>query len=824
MNVFELFEAKKKSLKNPSDNPCWTDYHPVGTKQKSGRTVPNCVPNEGVEEAANAAQQAAIAIAKKKKSGVAERQVNEVVSVAGLNTYQEMPSYKNYKIFVSKRPYNQAGNFLAYSEIGRTEIKAAGKNAQDAVRAIQEKIDQMLNATKVEGSATLDFNVKFATDILGNPRQPFFAKIISVGGEPKLVMAGNDMLNFGKELTQLGFKPSALRIDPESERAHALPSISYTKNQISGTGLIANGRYELGNAHEDQDGNTMYDLVYHSTAHTKSDKIRLNKPAFTVGTVRTTSESMAETKHKPEWTIEQHTNGHHNAFYIVRGYDRPREVWKDSRGRSDFRNRAAAEAKAAELNQSGVAEANFNPSRRGFLKKAGAAAVATAMPRGLAGAAMKAVAPAVTGVLADKELHNLAVSSLGGMSGKDLARAVLKGGGGEVSANQAAYMKKLADEWGLDLTDPTDQEEFELSMSDRVHDDYLERVADASGSRMAGSDYGIDDDYFDKDGKWRGNVSWDADDEGGDSSDNYVPGSTNAAGLARSSTNAAGLARKFGDWVNGDDTGPMDQLPTKTNAALPAPTTNPGMQIPKQKSKAYAQQKDDEELAENWGEPLTGWHVVYARTGNKVSGTPDFDSRDSAHKYLLTKMSANHHNYRVSHADQLGTSAPTPMGGYLESKGMAEGTGKEYHVINHRGTPTVVSPSGKMNKNFSSTYDAQQFAKKKNAEIGKKKGVAEAGHAGADDTDTVGFYLDTERAYQAVMGRYGDMIDHDETSGIMYVPARLWPKIEMIAFDADGIGALRDDDLENPEHYGIAEAAVMESRLQEMRAAGYDIL
>jgi hypothetical protein len=68
------------------------------------------------------------------------------------------------------------------------------------------------------------------------------------------------------------------------------------------------------------------------------------------------------------------------------------------------------------------------------------------------------------------------------------------------------------------------------------------------------------------------------------------------------------------------------------------------------------------------------------------------------------------------------------------------------------------------------------------------------GRAGVDDTDTVGFYLDTERAYQAVMGRYGDMIDHDETSGIMYVPSRLWPKIEMIAFDADGIGALRHDD------------------------------
>ena len=60
-----------------------------------------------------------------------------------------------------------------------------------------------------------------------------------------------------------------------------------------------------------------------------------------------------------------------------------------------------------------------------------------------------------------------------------------------------------------------------------------------------------------------------------------------------------------------------------------------------------------------------------------------------------------------------------------KKKRVSEGAEKEYHVINHKGTPTVVSPSGKMNKNFSSTYDAQQFAKKKNAEIDKKKNVSE---------------------------------------------------------------------------------------------------
>jgi len=41
-------QSKKKTLKN--SNPCWTGYHPVGTKKKAGRTVPNCVPSESINE------------------------------------------------------------------------------------------------------------------------------------------------------------------------------------------------------------------------------------------------------------------------------------------------------------------------------------------------------------------------------------------------------------------------------------------------------------------------------------------------------------------------------------------------------------------------------------------------------------------------------------------------------------------------------------------------------------------------------------------------------------------------------------------------------
>ena len=39
-------EAKKKSLKNPKDNPCWDGYEPIGTKKIKGKTVPNCVPKK----------------------------------------------------------------------------------------------------------------------------------------------------------------------------------------------------------------------------------------------------------------------------------------------------------------------------------------------------------------------------------------------------------------------------------------------------------------------------------------------------------------------------------------------------------------------------------------------------------------------------------------------------------------------------------------------------------------------------------------------------------------------------------------------------------
>ncbi len=52
VNDFMLEEGElvTEGLRDPKDNPCWKGYHPVGTKKKGGKTVPNCVPKESVEE------------------------------------------------------------------------------------------------------------------------------------------------------------------------------------------------------------------------------------------------------------------------------------------------------------------------------------------------------------------------------------------------------------------------------------------------------------------------------------------------------------------------------------------------------------------------------------------------------------------------------------------------------------------------------------------------------------------------------------------------------------------------------------------------------
>ena len=48
--MIKLLSFINEELGDKGENPCWRGYHPIGTKQEHGKTVPNCVEIEEVEE------------------------------------------------------------------------------------------------------------------------------------------------------------------------------------------------------------------------------------------------------------------------------------------------------------------------------------------------------------------------------------------------------------------------------------------------------------------------------------------------------------------------------------------------------------------------------------------------------------------------------------------------------------------------------------------------------------------------------------------------------------------------------------------------------
>jgi hypothetical protein len=219
-------------------------------------------------------------------------QVDEYVSMGSDKNFVEAEPYKNYRIYVRKKPFGTTGMYTAHTEIDRKEFMGKGPSQQEAVQSIQDRIDFVLNAQrKVTGSSTIDFNVKFATDLLADPKQTFYAKLENINGEPKLVIASPEVASDPELLAAGDFKRSALRNQPDdSGRATPLPGIPLTAKGLRSGDWIANGRYTVGKETQDRDGNRVFDLTYHSTAHTKSDKLRLNQPAFTLGTAREVDE------------------------------------------------------------------------------------------------------------------------------------------------------------------------------------------------------------------------------------------------------------------------------------------------------------------------------------------------------------------------------------------------------------------------------------------------------------------------------------------------------------------------------------------------------
>ena len=111
-------DAALKASQTNEDAPCWKDYKQVGMKMKDGRSVPNCVP----KEAANPAQQAAIAISMKKagktpknesvypeRHAAAKKILGKVAKDKGGKVGFQSTTYKDGKRVTTHGHYNDKG-------------------------------------------------------------------------------------------------------------------------------------------------------------------------------------------------------------------------------------------------------------------------------------------------------------------------------------------------------------------------------------------------------------------------------------------------------------------------------------------------------------------------------------------------------------------------------------------------------------------------------------------------------------------------------------------------------------------------------------------
>jgi hypothetical protein len=221
-----------------------------------------------------------------------EDSVNELVGYKSDKNYLAVGTHKRYDVYVGKKKFNNL-YFIAIAENPRTldaKFKAKGNTPQEAVNNLKLEIDKEIDvATKVSGSAILDFNVDFVKEILEMSIDTFYAKIIS---GPKLVIAGREMMEYPDIMKSEGFKPSTIRTYKGGEGTTKLPGVPLSAGAAAAASLIANGRYVLGVETTDKDGNRVFNLEFDSVVQASNDKMRLRAPAVTVGTNR--SQGVAE--------------------------------------------------------------------------------------------------------------------------------------------------------------------------------------------------------------------------------------------------------------------------------------------------------------------------------------------------------------------------------------------------------------------------------------------------------------------------------------------------------------------------------------------------
>jgi|GEM_PF-1372527 len=166
-------------------------------------------------------------------------------------------------------------------------------------------------------------------------------------------------------------------------------------------------------------------------------------------------------------------------------------------------------------------------------------------------------------------------------------------------------------------------------------------------------------------------------------------------------------------------------------------------------------------------DPLEGAGVIYSKSKTEVS---------EDYRYLGAAAAYEAEEFKV------GDKVKVKMGGMWHDAEVTDGP--------HKMSGHIEAKFKYGKKTFKTRFDPKMEVKKISEE------VQESQH------DMVSFYLETERAYEHVMDKFGHVIDWNEDTGMMVMPRKYWGAMQEIALAADGIGATEEDYIEkNPEHY-----------------------
>jgi hypothetical protein len=265
-----------------------------------------------------------------------------------------------------------------------------------------------------------------------------------------------------------------------------------------------------------------------------------------------------------------------------------------------------------------VDEAEFNPNRRGFLKKAGAVAASAAMPKGLAGAAMKTVTPAAAVMSKAVSIAPDVFAGLSKLDFDDMLGLLEMAEIEHVDRNRNEpyrldIIRKIANdaaknEWGnawfmngnsaqslINIIDKCKEWQKSTKISD---DDIIKNIKHIVQDRFEKAP-GEEDGRF-RSANTTKNPEHTAADLEKATTKSTSDTSTGMSSLARAAGAQIGntmknVGKATANTILNQPAKDMGKIePTTSPIALPAPTMKHGMQIPKQKSKVSAHQKDDE--------------------------------------------------------------------------------------------------------------------------------------------------------------------------------------------------------------------------------------